>query len=134
MVSSVVRLRFVDLASQLSHETVSHEILEANAPKVLKRYPSFEAWPADAQLGFCLVSWVIGPGFHIAAFKDAVARPVPDFSLAAESCAVPERGHPGALALNSWVKRMFQNAGRVLDLELSPKWIYFPMDLSLVVR
>jgi hypothetical protein len=134
MVPSGVRLQFLDLASRLS-DGVSGDCLDANEVRLSRRYSSLEAWPYDAQLALHLVSWVIGPGFNLPRFRQAVCgRLVPDFELAASECRIPLRmKHSGVASLNGWVSRLFGNAAVVIDRDMPGDRVYFPLDLSRMV-
>lgn len=93
------------------------------------------AWPYDAQLALHLVSWVIGPGFNLPRFRQAVCgRLDPDFELAASECRIPLRmKHSGVASLNGWVKQMFCNAAVVVGKEMPGEVVYFPLNLSTMV-
>jgi hypothetical protein len=130
MVPADIRLRFIDLTSRLVDGAVSDEGLDSNEEKLLRRYPSLPAWPFDARLSISLMAWLIGPGFHIPAFKRAVADGiVPDFRAAASACEIAPKGHPGVVALNGWTGRLFRNAQRVVELNMDSARVYFPVDL-----
>ena len=102
--------------------------------KLLKRYPTFAAWPADGQLGLLMMAWAIGPGFHKEEFRQAVVgKLIPDFRVAGAACRIRDWGHPGVIALNAAVRQLFVNAGLVLDLGLRADRVFYPMDLALWV-
>ncbi len=50
--------------------------------KVAAKYPTYEQWPADAQMAVLSMSWAMGPNFNFPAFKAAVDRM--DFKSAAQ--------------------------------------------------
>lgn len=130
MVCRGARLTFVDLASRLADGDVSAEVLIPLEGKLLRRYPAFGVWPADSQLGLCLMAWLRGPGFNLVGFRQAVTGLVPDFRAAAQECRLPDWGHSGIAALNSWTSHLFLNGQCVLDWGLRPELIYFPTALD----
>ena len=137
MVSRDVRAHFADLTSRLAPEGAGGlgalGLLETNGPELLKRYASLDAWPEDAQLAVHLMAWLIGPGFHLPAFRQAASRLRPDFWACSVSCAIPSRGRPAVVSLNSWNVRLFRNAAIAGELGMDLSRVYFPADLAEVI-
>lgn len=88
-----------------------------------ERFPSYDAWPADAQLGLLSMAWAMGPQFHFPRFQAAASLPIPDFAtMAAESHisnGAPERNADNA--------QLFNNAARVLRDNLDPDLLLLPI-------
>lgn len=120
----------MDLASRLASEPVNVSVLDSNEPKLLKRYSSLGAWPADAQLALHLMAWAVGSGFSNPAFRAAVGQLVPDFRAASLTCAIPDRGHLGIISLNGFNRQLFANAAAVTDFDMKAHRVYYPMDLT----
>lgn len=85
--------------------------MEAN---LVKRFPDFASWPADAQLGLLSMAWAMGPAFRFPKFQAACLAM--DFRKAAEECKMNEVGNPGLAPRNVANKQLFLNAARVLEL------------------
>jgi hypothetical protein len=127
-----VKVTFVDLTSRLADDQVADDILGLFEPKLIRRYPAFGVWPADAQLATFLMSWVRGPGFNIPGFRQAVSGLAPNFEIAAIECRMPDWGHSGIISLNGWLEQLFVNGQRVLDWNLKPELVYFPASLAAI--
>lgn len=136
MVSRDVRAHFADLTSRLATGDSGdvEVLLERNQLELCKRYPSLASWPSDAQLGVHLMGWLLGPGFHLPAFRQAAERLQPDFWACGEGCAVPHRNRPGIVSLNAWSRQLFQNAAVVVELGMAGDRVYFPADLVGMLR
>lgn len=92
------------------------------------RYSAYGAWPADARLGLGVLGWVLGPGFNVRGFKEAVNALEPDFATAASVVSLGD--NPTAAAITDIVRRAFLNAAVVIDCDLNPDLLYSPLDLS----
>ena len=136
MVSRDVRAHCADLTSRLATGDVGdlQDLLQRNELELCKRYPSFGTWPADAQVAGHLMAWLIGPGFHLPAFRQAASRLCPDFWSCSVSCAIPSRGRPAVVSLNFWNARLFRNAAIAEKLGMNVSRVYFPADLVEVIN
>lgn len=92
-------------------------------------YPTYNQWPADAQLGLLSMAWAMGPAFHFPRFQAAVNRAVPDFNAASQQCLIYDPGNPIG-GRNGANQLLFKNAATVLAHNLDPNTLYYPADLS----
>jgi hypothetical protein len=93
-----------------------------------KRFDSYEAWPADAQLGVLSLSWACGPAFRFP--RCEVALRSLDFRTAAVECFMPEeRTISGLRPRNRVNRQLFCNAAIVHEQERDPDVLYWPRDL-----
>lgn len=90
------------------------------------RYPTYQEWPADAQLATLSMAWAMGPAFHFPAFK--VAVDAGDFEKAAEvSFFRGGGGTPNARSgRNKENELMFMNAATVVKGGANPDLLFFP--------
>jgi hypothetical protein len=135
MASRDVRAHFADLTSRLAAGDTGDlsSFLEGNERELCKRYPSLSAWPADAQLAGHLMAWLLGPGFHLSAFRQEASKLRPDFWICSESCEIPHRDRPAIVSLNFWNGRLFRNAAIVDKLGMNTSRVYFPAELKELV-
>jgi hypothetical protein len=103
---------------ELSDQGIDSLILDrlTKNESFLKRQPwfqSFDAWPADAQLGLLSMAWAMGPGGPggFPAFRGACQKL--DFSTAAAECKMNEAGNPGLVPRNQANVTLFSNAATV---------------------
>ena len=96
---------------------------EMNA-ELVRRFPMFEEWPADAQLATLSMAWACGPWFRFPALEGYLRAL--DFDGAVLQCRINEEGNPGLRPRNLANKRLFANASRVLALGLDPDVLYYP--------
>jgi hypothetical protein len=94
-----------------------------------KRFPGYEAWPADAQLGTLSLSWACGPAFAFP--KCAAALNARDFVTAAVECFMPEeKTISGLRPRNVANKLLFLNAAFVEAHLLDPDILHWPRDAA----
>lgn len=99
-------------------EQVTLGKLDIMEKELLKRFPRFEEWPADAQLATLSMAWACGPWFKFP--KLAAALGQFDFAAAVSACHINTNGPdgiPGTLDDNRGViprnvanKAMYRNA------------------------
>lgn len=96
--------------------------LAANEHELIRFFPSFEAWCADAQLALLSMAWGMGADFapKFPAFCKAVNAAPPDWLTAATECHESN----GAIARNLANKRLFLAAQDVAELGLDPDVIH----------
>lgn len=96
--------------------------LQQNEDQLRQRYPAYDSWPADAQLGLLSMAWAAGPAFNFPAFKSAVNSIVPDFRKAAQE------SHMKGLNADRQTAnyQLFMNAADVLDQGANPDVLYWP--------
>lgn len=129
LLSPKVAAAFAGIASRFANEGVSTDVTLELAPELIRRYPSFAAWPFDAQVGLLLMAWMKGAGFHLAGFRQAVTRLIPDFAGASEACFFDARGHSGVIALGDRCRALFQNAAVTLKRGMDVEKVYYPLAL-----
>ena len=105
---SITSLR---LSTRGIDDLVISKLLETEA-YLKKRFPEFDMWPADAQLGVLSMAWAMGAGFKFKTFEAAVLKR--DFVGAAAACKMNETGNPGLIPRNVANRLLFLNAARVL--------------------
>jgi hypothetical protein len=98
--------------------------LAANETYLRQRYPAYDDWPADAQLGLLSMSWAMGPGFKFPAFDAAVTDL--DFARAATVCSINSTNNPGVVPRNAANKQLFGNAAAVGAWALDPDVLWYP--------
>lgn len=108
--------------------------LKENEDYLRKKYPGYEKWPADAQLGLHSMAWAMGPGFKFPAFDAAVNREPPDFHAAAAASHINDAGNPGLTPRNKANFDLFTNAARVLETGADPSALYWPGDVLAAVK
>jgi GH24 family phage-related lysozyme (muramidase) len=84
------------------------------------RFPQFENWPADAQLGLLSMAWAMGPAFSFPNFQRAANAG--DFSTAARE----SHSFNTAPARNEANAQLFENAADVLRVGADPAVLYYP--------
>lgn len=96
-----------------------------NVESFLKqRFPDWEQWPADAQLGVLSVSWAAGPGFHFPHFEAALHAQ--EWETCAVECHLDEKGNHGLVARNVANKNLFLNAARVKECGYADDLLVWP--------
>lgn len=97
-----------------------------------KRFPAYEEWPADAQLGTLSMAWACGPAFRFPRFDAAVRRL--DFAEAAAECHMDLYAggvyNAGLAPRNDANRRLFLNADFVQIHGLDPDVLHWPRDAS----
>ena len=88
------------------------------------RFPNFDLWPADAQLGALSMAWACGPAFRFPAWE--AAANAGDWATAARECTINEKGNPGLIPRNRANRILFGNAALAAD----PAVLYWPTVLS----
>ena len=88
------------------------------------RFPDWDTWPADAQLGTLSLAWACGPGFRFPALaKSLRAR---DFDAAAGQSAINSKGNPGVVKRNRAQLICYRNAAEVERRAMDPDVLYYP--------
>lgn len=105
-------------------------------------YPTFDAWPADAQLALLSICWAWGPGFAAVwdrsypgnlgtAFNNAVNAPKPDFvkagAIMRQASQIHEEAiNPGIIKRDEGTQSMFGNAAGVVAKGLDFNSLVYP--------
>lgn len=92
-----------------------------------KRFPGYQNWPADAQLGTLSMAWACGSAFHFPRLEAALSSL--DFREAAAECHMDEKGNPGLKPRNQANVRLFLAAAKVVSEASSPDVLHY-MELS----
>jgi len=119
---------------RLSDEGVTNlllGVLHLNNAALVKRFPDFEDWPADAQLATHSMAWACGTGFRFP--KLAAALLAADFRVAATECHMNTAGNPGLIPRNAANEVLYRNAAVTRDLHLDPDHLCWPTDMDLAV-
>lgn len=95
--------------------------LDAHDALLIKKFPLFEEWPADAQLAVHSMVWALGFGGLVSKFpKCCKALGSLDFEAAARECKMqPESG--SLVKRNTLNKQLFENASKCLADEGDPE-------------
>lgn len=89
------------------------------------RFPEYEEWPADAQLGTLSMAWACGPAFRFPKLEAALRTK--DFHEAAVECFMPEEKTISGLRPRNKANRiLYTNAAYATD----PEVLYFPKVLT----
>lgn len=96
--------------------------LAANTAILVERFPDFDLWPADAQLGLLSMAWAMGPGFPVKFPKFSAACDAQDFVTAAAECQMG--GSPPPDRRNRANEHAFGLAAEVLARGLSASVLY----------
>lgn len=118
--------RFAALTDlRLSHDEVMRifdKTLNEFERRLKERFPGYDGWPADAQLGLLSMAWAMGAGFNYPRFQSAANDgALPDFDTMAD-----ESGIPGNAPRTEAQKTMFKNAAAVVAQGGDPDRVYFP--------
>jgi hypothetical protein len=118
--------RFAELTDiRLSDSAIQRlfqSTLDAFERRLKQRFPSYDGWPADAQLGLLSMAWAMGPSFNYPRFQAAAnSDTLPDFRTMANESAIRDN-EPRTEAQ----KRMFENAAAVVESGGDPDRVYFP--------
>lgn len=104
--------------------------LTMNAAYLYHRFPSFEDWPADAQLGILSMAWACGPAFHFPRFEAAVFARA--WAAASVECHMNDAGNPGLRPRNLADAVCFMNAAAVDATGGDPEELHYPTQLPIV--
>jgi len=109
--------RYRDACSLRLTEDGVLDLLQTRAEQfeaeLLRGFPGWEDWPADAQMGVLGMSWACGPGFwrKFVNFHDyANAR---RWDMAAKCAGIRTDGNPGVVPRNAQVALCFANAAEI---------------------
>jgi hypothetical protein len=92
--------------------------------QLAKRFPSWEAQPADGQLLVLSMSWAMGAAFRFPAFEAAFARG--DYRACADECKMNEQGNPGLAPRNVMNRQLARNAAWVVETGGDYDRLYWP--------
>jgi GH24 family phage-related lysozyme (muramidase) len=98
-----------------------------NEDVLVKRFPSWDDFPADAQLATHSMSWACGPHFHFPKLEAALLAS--DFRTASTECQMNEAGNPGLVPRNKANRVLYRNANVVKMGGFNPEQLYWPRDL-----
>ncbi len=116
---------------RLTDEGVQHVVLRKAAAmeeRLRERFPTWDAWPADAQLATMSVSWACGENFNFPAL--AAAMNAHDFARAAATCTINAAQNPGIPRRNAANRILYRNAACVMRMEAAAAdELFYPREL-----
>lgn len=100
---NVSKLRLTDEGLEM----LVGKVLEQTAAELRKRYPAFDAWPADAQMATLAMAWACGTAFG-KSFKllDAALKRG-DWGTASQQCRIDDSKNPGVTPRNKAMKQLY---------------------------
>ncbi len=119
------RLRLTKEGLRLSLEGKLHQMEQ----HLIKRFPDFESWPADAQMAILSLSWGCGPAFRFPKLEKALKEL--DFRTASTEVRMVANGVElyGLKPRNTANRIMLQNAAIALNT-MDPNVLFYPTDLE----
>jgi GH24 family phage-related lysozyme (muramidase) len=106
--------------------------LDENERYLKGRFPQYDNWPADAQLGLLSMAWAMGPGFSFPRFEAAINSRPPDFDRAAVESHINDAGNPGLTPRNTANSLLFRNAASAVIRGMPFDTLYYPLDASSI--
>lgn len=113
-----------------------NELVEQKAEEMenelRRKFPAFDSWPADAQLGLLSMAWAMGPAFsaRFPRFTAAISSLVPDFVTAAHESRISDVDNPGVKTRNEDNRTLFLNAAKVQERGMNANMLYWPLELT----
>lgn len=104
--------------------------LDSVESQLLKRFPEFGRWPADAQLATFSMAWACGAGFVFPKLHKCLVAM--DFEGASRECKMNEKGNPGLKPRNAANALLYVNAARVRAQGLDPDVLHWPDEVEEV--
>lgn len=117
--ATITRLRLTDDGVR---DLVARKLAQNDA-FLQERFPGWEEWPADAQLGTLSMAWACGPAFRFARLEAALRKR--DWLTAAQECRIDTTNNPGIIPRNAQNAMLYRNAALAED----PALLYWPRDL-----
>lgn len=126
------RIRLPDAAI----DTLVREKLASNVAHLRKIFPTWDAFPADAQLGILSIAWAAGPALDVDALDNGnggwpnfckFAR-ADNWTACVAACKLREEGNPGVVPRNAQNRHCFMNAALVVSLGLPRGTLHWPGD------
>jgi hypothetical protein len=120
--ASVATLHLDDAAIQ----NLAYGTLKDFEATLMRFFPAYASWPADAQLGLLSMSWGLGPNFApgYPKFTAAANASPPNFAIAAEESSMKNARRDAVNAV------LFSNAAQVVAQNSDPSVLHFPTNLS----
>lgn len=106
--------------------------LDENERYLKGRFPQYDNWPADAQLGLLSMAWAMGPGFNFPRFESSINARPPDFDKAAIESHMNDAGNPGLVPRNAANTLLFRNASSVVTRGMPFDALYYPLDAGTI--
>lgn len=100
--------------------------------KLRNYFPSYDSWPADAQLGALSMAWALGPHFsrmYPKFTRAANEGPVPDFATMALESGISDNKGRSDIQFTA-----FSNADAVVRGKGDPDTLYFPENIGELIR
>lgn len=100
--------------------------LAANEASFRKRWPDFDAFPADAQLAIHSMGWAVGAAFYQKFPNLSACIDRQDWEGCVASCKIREEGNPGVVPRNAKNCFCFHNAAIVKASEFTADVLHWP--------
>jgi hypothetical protein len=97
---------------------------------LIRRFPNYPTWPADAQLGLISMAWGLGAGFNYPKFVAAVSKNPPDFVTAANESGMHDASGRPNVPRNAANRQLFLNAAAVQANGSDPSVLHWPQGVS----
>ena len=105
---------------------VTEKLFEFEAYLERHHFPDWRDFPADAQLAICSMAWACGPGFPRIFKNFARFASLQQWANAKACCTIREAGNPGVVPRNVANRFCFDNAARVVELDLDRDKLFWP--------
>jgi hypothetical protein len=108
------------------------EWIADNEPTLIKEFPGYPTWPADAQMGALGMSYALGPAFGDTyhQFKAAVNKLVPDFRTAADQSSINKNVTQAIADHNATNKQLFLNAANAQHSSTPYERLWWPANVD----
>ena len=101
---------------------IAFDKLYSNARIILKYYPDFDKWPADAQMAVMQMAWWMGPNFPVGWPNLSRELNKQNFTYAADNCLVNGKPAPR----NTLDRDLFLTAAKVKAIGALPSTLWYP--------
>lgn len=120
---AAAKLATLELRPEAVRWLVDHKLSEV-VDVLRKRWPDWDAFPADAQFALAGWAWAVGPHARWPMLEAAVRAQ--EWAIAAIEIRIRETGNPGVVARNVMLRQAMLNANRVARDGLDPDRLYWP--------
>jgi GH24 family phage-related lysozyme (muramidase) len=115
-----VRLTAEDVAQLVRSKLLTNEV------QLKRAFPTWDDWPADAQLAACSMAWAVGSGFPKIFGNFTKFANQHDWSNALLCAKIREEGNPGIVPRNKMNALCLSNAAAVAQYGYDPETLYWP--------
>lgn len=110
-------------------DTVTWRKVDAMLAELRRHFPSFDRWPADAQLGTLALAWAVGANLPAVWPRFSAACRREDWETAERECIIPQ-AHGTIPERNRRMVKCFRNARLVQGAHLDGERLYWPIALT----